>query len=715
MTRKTMRSCALYRATLAVLVALAAPCLPAQPLPAADPAVEPNPLLVEWTTPFGVPPFTAIRPEHFPAALTEAMAAQAKEIASITANPAPASFDNTLEALDDSGQLLDKVDAVFRNLCSAETNDQLQAFQREFAPKLAAHRDEIRLDAALFARIEAVWDSRATLELNVEQSRLLEETYSDFVRSGALLGPEQKTRMTAINRELAGLAVKFSDNVLKQTNAYKLVLDSKEQLVGLPERVIAVGAEAAKAAGLEDKWVYTLHAPSIWPFLENSADRSLRKRILDAYLTRGDHGDEFDNNRVIARIAALRVEKARLLGYPTFADFQLERSMAKNPAGVNDLLDRVWPPALAMARRELADIQAMVDAENGGFEVQAADWSYYAERARKTKCDLDDAELRPYFQLDNVRDGAFYVANRLYGLTFAERPDLPVYNSEVRGYEVKESDGSHVGIIYLDFFPRPGKRGGAWSSAYRCQWIRDGVNVTPVVVNVCNFSRPAGSTPALLSLDEVETAFHEFGHGLHQLLSRCRYRSLAGWAVPRDFVELPSQIMENWAKEPDVLKVYARHWQTGEPIPDALIAKMRKAEQFNQGFATVEYVAAAKLDMDWHTLTEPKEVDTRAFEKASLERMGLIPEIPPRYHSTYFNHIVGAYAAGYYSYLWSEVLDADAFGAFKEKGLFDQATAKSFRDNILARGGSEDAMTLYVRFRGRGPKVEPLLAKRGLL
>ena len=714
MTRKTTFPRALPLATLAVLVALVAPCLHSQPAPAAQAAAEINPLLVEWTTPFGVPPFNLIRPEHFPPALTAGMAAQAKEIAAITGGSEPATFANTLEAFDDSGQLLEKVNAVFGNLTSAETNDALQAIQKEFAPKLAAHRDDIRLNAALFARVKAVWDARATLKLNSEQARLLEETYTDFVRAGALLGPEQKEKMRAINQELAGLGVKFGDNVLKQTNAYRLVLDSKEQLAGLPERVVAGGADAAKAAGLEGKWVYTLHGPSIWPFLENSSDRALRKQILDAYLTRGDHGDEFDNNKVIARIAALRVDRAKLLGYPTYADFALERNMAKNPAGVYGLLDRVWPPALAVARRELADMQAMVDAEGGGFKVGASDWRYYAEKVKKAKYDLDDAALRPYFQLDKVREGVFYVANRLYGLTFTERPELPVYHPEVRGFEVKEADGSHVGIIYLDYFPRPGKRGGAWSSTYRRQWVRDGKNVTPVVVNVGNFSRPAGDTPALLSIDEVETMFHEFGHGLHQLLSRCRYKSLSGSAVPRDFVELPSQIMENWGEEPEVLKIYARHWQTGEPIPDALVAKMQKAGTFNQGFATVEYVAASKLDMDWHTLTEAKEVDTRAFEKASLERMGLIPEIPPRYHSTYFNHIVGGYAAGYYSYLWSEVLDADAFAAFKEKGLFDQATAKAFRDNVLSKGGSEDAMTLYVRFRGREPRVEPLLKRRGL-
>ena len=715
MTRKTLLSRALPPITIAALVALAVPCLPAQPEPAAKLAAEANPLLVEWTTPFGVPPFAAIRPEHFPPALSAGMAAQAKEIAAITDQAAPATFANTLEALDDTGQLLEKVNAVFGNLTSAETNEELQTIQKEFAPKLAAHRDDIRLNAALFARVKTVWDARATLQLSPEQSRLLEETYTDFVRAGALLGPAQKERMRAINQELAGLGVKFGDNVLKQTNAYRLVLDSKEQLAGLPERVIAVGADAAKAGGLEGKWVYTLHGPSIWPFLENSSDRGLRKQILDAYLTRGDHGDEFDNNTVIARIAALRVERAKLLGYPTFADFQLERNMAKNPAGVYGLLDRVWSPALAVARRELADMQAMVEAENGGFKVQASDWRYYAEKVKKAKYDLDDAALRPYFQLDKVREGVFYIANRLYGLTFTERPDLPVYSSEVRAFEVKEADGTHVGIIYLDYFPRPGKRGGAWSSTYRRQWVRDGKNVMPVVVNVGNFSRPAGAAPALLSIDEVETAFHEFGHGLHQLLSRCRYKSLSGSAVPRDFVELPSQIMENWAEEPEVLRVFARHWQTGEPIPDALIEKMQKAGRFNQGFATVEYVAASKLDMDWHTLTEPKEVDTRAFEKASLERMGLVPEIPPRYHSTYFSHIVGGYAAGYYSYLWSEVLDADAFGAFKEKGLFDLATAKSFRENILARGGSDDPMAMYVRFRGREPNVEPLLVKRGLL
>jgi len=701
---------------LAFAAALAATLASAQ-APAAPAAVRPaNPLLAEWTTPFGVPPFADIKDEHFAPALREAMARHAEEVRAIAGNPAPPTFANTLEALDDSGVLLDRVRTVFFNLAGAETNDNLQAIQKEFAPLMAAHTDDIRLDEALFRRVKAVWDQRATLQLRPDQLRLLDEEYKDFVRAGALLTGEQKQRMRDINKELASLAVRFSDNLLKETNAYKLVIETPDGLAGLPPGVIAGAAEAAKAAKLEGKWVFTLHAPSIWPFLQYASDRELRRQILTAYLTRCDHGDERDNKAVIARIAALRAARAQLLGYKTWADFALEKAMARTPAGVYGLLDKVWPPALAVARREAADLQATIDAEGGDFKLASWDWRYYAEKVKKARFDLDDTQLRPYFPLDRVREGAFMVANRLYGITLTERKDVPVYHPEVKAFEVKEKDGTHIGIFYVDYHPRPGKRGGAWSTAYRRQWIRpDGTFVTPVVSNVGNFSRPTGETPALLSLDEVETLFHEFGHGLHQLLSRCRYRGQSGSGVPRDFVELPSQIMENWAKEPEVLKTYARHWKTGEPIPDELIAKIVKSEHFDQGFATVEYVAASLLDMDWHTLTEAKEVDTPAFEKASLAKMALPAEIPPRYRSTYFNHIVGGYAAGYYSYLWSEVLDSDAFEAFKEKGLFDQATAKAFRDNVLSKGGSEDAMTLYVRFRGREPRVEPLLKKRGLL
>jgi len=703
-----------YLALLAALLLAVSPSLAAAQAAAAPTPAAENPLLATWTTPYGVPPFDLFRADHFLPAFAAAMAAHKAEVEAIAANPEPPTFANTVEALDDSGVLLDRVGSVFSNLRSAETSDQLQTVAREILPELSAHEDDILLDARLFARIKAVRDGRAGLGLGTEQNRLLDETYTDFVRAGALLDDAQKTRMREINEELARLGLTFGDNLLAETNAFRLVIDDEADLAGLPPRVVAGAAAAARAAGLEGKWAFTLQAPSIWPFLESADNRELRRQILQAYLSRCNQGGERDNTAIIASIAALRVAKARLLGYPAWADFVLEKNMAKNPAGVRGLLDQLWPKALAAAKRERAALQAMVEAEGGEFRLAAWDWRYYAEKVKRATYALDDAELRPYFALDRVREGAFWVANRLYGLTFTPRTDLPVYHPEVKAFEVKEADGTHVGILYLDYHPRSGKRGGAWSSTYRKQWIRDGVNVSPVVVNVCNFSRPTGDAPALLSLEEVETLFHEFGHGLHQLLSSCRYRSLAGTAVPRDFVELPSQIMENWAIEPEVLKHFARHWQSGEPIPDALVAKILKADTFNQGFATTEYLAASLLDMDWHTLTATEPVDTATFEKAALQRLGLIEEIPPRYHSWYFNHIVGGYAAGYYSYIWAEVLDADAFQAFKEKGIFDPATAASFRTNILSRGGTEDPMAMYARFRGRAPAVEPLLARRGL-
>jgi peptidyl-dipeptidase Dcp len=681
---------------------------------AASPTPPPNPLLTGWKTPFGVPPFDQIKTGDFAPALTEAMARDNAEIAAIADNPEPPTFANTIEALADSGEPLERVEAVFSNLRSADTNDELQAVAREVVPRLAAHADDVLLNEKLFKRLRLVWGNPSKLHLTVEQKRLLEETYSDFVRAGALLRPADKERMREINKELSTLSLRFSDNVLQETNAYRLVIEKHDDLAGLPDGVVAAAAQAAKAAGLEGKWLFTLQAPSIWPFLEYDSNPELRRQILTAYLTRCDHGGEHDNNDVIAKIAALRVEKANLLGYPTWADYVLEKRMAKTPAGVRKLLDQVWPAALARAKAEAADLQEVMNTEVGGEQLQPWDWRYYAEKERQAEFHLDDAELRPYFALERVRDGAFMVANRLYGLTFTELASVPVYNPDVKAFEVKDSNGAHLGVLYLDYYPRPGKRGGAWTSAYRKEWIDHGHRVAPVVVNVASFPRPTGDVPALLSLEEVRTLFHEFGHALHQLFSECRYRTLSGTSVPRDFVELPSQIMEYWATDPAVLKLYARHWKTGAPIPDELIRKIEKARTFGQGFATTEYLAAALLDMDWHTLRTTNPMDTAAFERSSLDRMGLIPEIPPRYHSVYFSHIVGGYAAGYYSYIWSEVLAADAFQAFKEKGLFDHGTAAAFRDDILAKGNSEDPAALYLRFRGRMPSVKPLLERRGL-
>jgi peptidyl-dipeptidase Dcp len=672
-----------------------------------------NPFFQEWKTPFGVPPFDQIRTEHFLPAIQEGIAQHDREVQAIAKNAAAPTFANTLEGLDHAGRLLEKATAVFQNLSSAETSEALQVIQKEVAPMLAAHRDDILLDPALFARVKAVWDARATLGLEPDQQKLLEDTWKDFVRGGALLPKEGQERLRKINAELAGLSVKFANNLLKETNDYRLVIEKKEDLAGLPDRVVAGAAEAAKRAGLEGKWLFTLQAPSLWPFLEGADNRDLRRQIFTAYTTRGDHDNESDNKTTLSRIAALRAEKAQLLGYRTHADFVLDQNMAKTPAHVYEFLDRLWTPAKAVAARETADLQAAIRAEGKDFALEPWDWPHYAEKVRKARFDLDEQALRPYFVLDRVREGAFWVANRLYGITFTELSGVPVYNPEVKAYEVKDADGSHLAVYYVDYHPRPGKRGGAWSSRYRGTWVEKGVSVRPVVVNVCNFSRPAGDAPALLSIEEAETLFHEFGHGLHSILSKVRYRRLA--STPRDFVELPSQIMENWATEPEVLQHYARHWKTGEVIPTELVEKIKKSRQFNQGFATVEYLAASFLDMDWHTLAEIKEKDPATFEKASLDRIGMPPQIVPRYRSPYFQHIfAGGYSSGYYSYIWAEVLDADAFQAFKEKGLFDSATARSFRTNILERGGSEEAMALYLRFRGKEPSVEPLLARRGL-
>ena len=709
---------------LFLVLALAAPAL-AQPKTAAKAPAKPaqtakavevqsdNPLLRTWTTPFQVPPFAEIKPEHFKPAFEAALAAQRKEIEAIVNNPAAPTFQNTMEALENSGELLSKVSGVFSNLQSSETNPQLQAVNREVTPMLSAMRDEIRLNPKLFERVKAVYDKRASLKLTPIQKKLVEDTYKGYVRAGANLDPAKKEQLKKINGELSMLSVKFADNLLHDTNDYKLVIEKQEDLKGLPPSVIASGADAAKAAKMPGKWLYTLQAPSIWPFLQYADNRALRTQIIDAYTSRCDHNDQYDNKKIISRIAALRVERAQLMGYKTFADYVLEENMAKNPAGVYGLLNQLWKPAREVALREAADLQAMIKQEGGDFTLAAGDWRYYTEKVRKAKYDLDEQALRPYFQLDNVLQGAFYVAKRLYGITFTARPDLPVYNPEVKAWEVKDADGSHLAIFYTDYHPRPGKRVGAWTSRFRGSYVRHGKSVRPIVTNVCNFSRPAGDEPALLTLEEVNTLFHEFGHAMASFVSKVPYSSLSG--VPRDFVEVPSQIMENWSLEPEVLKVYAKHYKTGEVIPAALLEKIEKSEKFNQGFITVEYLAASLLDMDWHTLTTTQEQDATTFEKASMEKIQNLPQIPPRYRSPYYNHIwASGYSAGYYAYIWSEVLDKDAFEAFKEKGLFDQATAKKFRTEVLEKGGSEDAMVMYKNFRGREPSVEPLLKARGL-
>ncbi|HEY9175062.1 MAG TPA: M3 family metallopeptidase [Verrucomicrobiae bacterium] len=682
-------------------------------VPTLGQAQESNPLLKEWQTPFGVPPFAEIKEEHYLPAIKEGMARQRQEVAAITALSDAPTFANTIEALERSGRDLERANNVFSFLTGAETNDKLQALAKELAPLQSAHRDAILLDAALFKRIKADWDARASLTLTPEQQMLLERTYKRFARGGALLDDAGKEKLRALNSELATLSVRFGDNLLKEMNAWRLVVDRREDLKGLPDNLVSAAAETARKAGLDGKWVFTLHGPSIWPFLQYCSNRDLRKEIFTAYTMRGNHGDATDNKALASRMAALRAEKARLLGYQTWADFSLEENMARTPARVYDLLDQLWGPAKALAAREAKALQASIKAEGKDFQLEPWDWFYYAEKVRQAEYQLDESALRPYFKLENVRDGAFWVANKLYGITFTELKDMPVHHPEAKVFEAKDADGSHLAVFYVDFHPRAGKRSGAWCTRTRGTWMEDGKSIRPVVANVCNFSRPAGDQPALLTLDEVETLFHEFGHGLHSILSRVSYRSLGG--TPTDFVELPSQIMENWAFEPEVLAHYARHWQTGEVIPAALVEKIHKAEKFNQGFKTVEYLAASLIDLEWHTLASTAEPDTPTLETVALARMNIPKEIMPRYRSTYFQHIfAGGYSAGYYSYIWAEVLDADAFQAFKEKGLFDPATARSFRKNILEKGYSEEPMLLYERFRGRQPGVEPLLVKRGL-
>jgi len=677
-----------------------------------------NPFLVEWTTPNGVPPFDQIQLEHYQPAFDEGIKLHNDEISAIIGRRAAPDFDNTIVALERSGATLSAVANVFFSMNSSMTNEKMQAIARDVAPELSAHRDEILLNDLLFGRIVAVYQQKDHLELTAEQSRLLEETYKGFVRGGAMLKGADKKRLTEINERLTVLSLQFGENVLKENNKFELVIADKAQLSGLPENVVAAAAEAGNERGHEGQWVFTLHKPSMIPFLQYSDERDLRKQIYMAYINRGNNSNELDNKAILGEMAELRAERAKLLGFPTHANYVLDDNMAKTPENVYRLLNELWVPALNRANMEIVEMQKIIDAEGGGFELASWDWWYYAEKVKIQKYALDEEMLRPYFKMENVRAGAFEVATRLYGLQFKPRPDLPTYHEDVEVFEVQDADGSLLSILYVDYFPRASKRGGAWMGEFRQQSKVDGKDIRPVVYNVGNFTKPTADQPSLLSVDEVNTLFHEFGHALHGMLSECTYETLAGTNVSRDFVELPSQIMENWATDPTVLKMYAVHYETGEPMPDELIEKIRNARHFNQGFATTEYLAASFLDMDWHTLEADPEmsVDVLAFENKSLGRIGLIDEIISRYRSPYFRHIfAGGYSAGYYSYVWAEVLDADAFQAFKESGdVFDQKTAGLFRTKILERGNTEDPMTLYVEFRGKEPKIEPLLERRGL-
>jgi peptidyl-dipeptidase Dcp len=674
-----------------------------------------SPLLAEWHTPFGVPPFDLIRNEHYLPAMREAMALHSAEIAAIADQPDAPTFANTLEALDRSGAMYTRVSAVFGAVNGAHTNDTLQEVDRILAPERAAHADAISMNPELYARVKAVYDQRAALDLTPEQRRFLEETHKNFVRRGAALDDAAKARMKEINGELAELSQAFGQHVLAETNAWELHVTDTADLGNLSDNLVALAAAEATRRGHDRGWSFTTQRPSIEPFLESSPNRELRRQIFLAYAMRGDNDNEHDNKRILARMAALRAERATLLGYPTHAAFVLSDNMAETPERVIGFLDRVWAPALQVATQERADMQEMMGAEGIAGKLEGWDWRYYTEKVRKARYDLDPAILRPYFEVNAVRDGVFMVASRLYGLTFEPRADLPRWHPDQQVFEVKEADGRHLGVLYMDFFARPSKRGGAWMNSLRRQSTRDGA-VTPVVTTNFNFAAPAGGGPALITFDDALTLAHECGHALHGLLSNVTYESLSGTAVSRDFVEFGSQIMENWMSEPEVLRLYAKHHETGAVIPDALVEKLQASDTFNQGFITVEYVAASYLDMAWHSLTRPVEHEARAFEQAEMDRIGLIPEIIPRYRSTYYSHIFdGGYSAGYYAYLWAEVLDKDAFQAFKETGnLFDPATAKRLRESILSRGGTRPGMEMYREFRGREPSIDALLKARGL-
>ncbi len=672
-----------------------------------------NPFFSEYTTPFQTPPFDKIKIEHYLPAFEEGIKIKRAELDAIINNPDKPTFENTIEAIEKSGKLLTKVSRVFFNISGSNGNDETQKIAETITPELSKLNNDIYLNEKLFQRIKSINDEKEKLNLTAEQLKVLDNYYSDFVRNGIGLDEEKKTRLKKINEELSMLSLKFGDNLRKETNAIGLVIENEADLAGLPDAVVQGAAELAKQNGLEGKWAFNLQRPSFTPFLQYSEKRDLREKLYKAYLMRGNNNNEFDNKEIIKKIIALRNEKVNLLGYKTYADFKLEKNMAKTPETVNKFLADLWVPALKRSKEEAAEMQKLIDAEGGNFKLAGWDWWYYAEKVKKDKYALDEEMLRPYFQMENVRQGAFDVATKLYGIQFIKRDDISVYQPDVDVYEVKESDGTHIGILYTDYYPRSGKRAGAWMSNFRSQSNMDGEFITPLIVNVGNFSKPTEGKPALLSYDEVETLFHEFGHGLNGLFTNTTYPGSR--RAPVDFTELPSQIMENWASHPEVLKMYAKHYQTGEPIPDELIKKMSNAQYFNKGFETLEYLAASILDMDWHTLTDVANVDVLKFEEESMSKIGLIPEIASRYQSTNFNHIFGGdgYSAGYYGYMWSGVLDSDAFGAFLENGLFDRKTAESFRRNILEKSGSDDPMNLYIKFRGREPKPDALIQKLG--
>ncbi|MCC2096145.1 MAG: M3 family metallopeptidase [Hyphomicrobiales bacterium] len=688
-----------------------------------NPPLTDNPLLADtWDTPFGLPPFSTIKTDHFAPAFELAFARHLDEVAAIAASPGPATFDNTIAAFERAGALLTRTSHVFWNLTGANTSEALQAVERELAPKFAKHRAAIYMNPDLFARIDAVWQTRETSNLDAEQQRVADLIRKDFVRAGAQLDETGRARLAEIMQRQAQLTTAFSQNVLKDEASYTLVLENDDDLSGLPDSLVASARETAIERGMPDQYAVTTTRSHADPFLQFSQRRDLREQMFEAWTSRGDGGGATDNNAIIAEVIALRAERARLLGYKTFADYKLDNTMAKTPARVHALLDRVWTAGRAKALEERKALQEIANAEGTNFNIARHDWRYYTEKLRQQRYALDENALKPYFELKQIRAAAFHVANRLFGLTFGEVEGLDLQHPDARAFDVRDAQGNHVALFIADDFARPSKHSGAWMSAFRRQQKLDG-DIRPIVVNTQNFNKPPAGKAALLSLDEARTLFHEFGHALHGMLSSVTYPRISGTSVATDFVELPSQLFEHWLLTPDVLRQFARHYQTGAPIPDELVEKVQAMRTFNEGFMTVEYCASAMVDMDLHEMTgeqigDPENFDARSFEREALERIGMLDEITMRHRTPHFSHIFSGdgYAAGYYSYLWSEVLDADAFSAFEETGdVFDPETAVRLKDHIYSAGGRQEPDAAYIAFRGKLPEPDALMRKRGLV
>ncbi len=679
-----------------------------------------NPLLADFKTPFEVPPFGEIKNEHYLPAIEEAIQVSKQEIDELISNTATPNFTNTIEAYEHGGALLGRISAILFNLNHAETNPDLQQITMQASVKMTEFSNEVSQNPDLFKRVKEVYDKKESLDLMPEQHTLLMKTYKSFVRNGANLSEDKKAIFKELSTDLAQLSLKFNENVLAETNAYELVLEDKKDLAGLPDFVVEAASEAAKAKDYEGKWLFTLQAPSYIPFMENAENRSLREKLYKAYMSKASKGNDFDNQEIIRKIIKNRSELAQLLGYASYADYVLEERMATSYDNVKGFLEELKDKSYDKAKEDVKEVHEFVQSKGEAFELQRWDWAFYSEKLKKQKFDIDDEVLKPYFQLEKALDGIFEVANRLYGISFKKNETIPVYHPDVMAYEVLDKKGDHLSVFYADFFPREGKSGGAWMTSFRDQHMSDGVDIRPVVSIVCNFTKPTASKPSLLTFDEVNTLYHEFGHALHGMLSKAIYQSTSGTSVFWDFVELPSQIMENWLLEKECLDLFARHYETDQPIPQELIDNIRNSAKFQQAYATVRQLSFGMLDMKWHTLNQSDveegfPASIYDFERTVFDPLELFPVVSETMMSTQFSHIfAGGYGAGYYSYKWAEVLDADAFSLFKEKGVFDQETANAFKTNVLEKGGSEHPMDLYVRFRGKKPTIDALLERSGL-